>query len=501
MKENKYFLNHYIKHGLKLSFHGEIYNHKQINDFLSEHLNYSLDYFYNAELFLELIYYLIINNSNDFSNINKYLNGNSDYKFIFNNEKNIKTEFNLLIAVLNASMILNGDYVFSISDGENLAVSRDIIGSYLLYYGYNDKIDLETEQSQLLFSDNRKNLWADGIENVKILKPGYILFNSRLYPPINPPWFKSKIIQHDLNNDFNLDNNYKKNNDKNSQILIKDENHYNKSKNNLIKLLKLSIERRVDGLDEIGLFFSGGVDSTIIAKILKDISEIKDLNIKLFTVGTEDSKDIENSKKIAKNLKLDLKYSLVNESIISLNFENLLNTIEKANIIDLGVGMTVYLASELANEHGIKTILTGQGADELFGGYNRYLNSYNLGENFLENEFRHDIEFMHEINFQRDIGIAKINNLNFRSPFLDKDFIKYALNIPIQYKIQSSDDKLRKHILRDIAIDLGIPDYIASRPKKAAQYGSGIHKIIIKKILPNFDYNQYLKNLKNSCME
>jgi asparagine synthase (glutamine-hydrolysing) len=52
-----------------------------------------------------------------------------------------------------------------------------------------------------------------------------------------------------------------------------------------------------------------------------------------------------------------------------------------------------------------------------------------------------------------------------------------------------------------MAIDLGIPQYIANRPKKAAQYGSGIHKIITKKILPNFDYKQYLNNLKINCME
>ncbi|MDR2874219.1 MAG: asparagine synthetase B [Methanobrevibacter sp.] len=476
MKNEKYFLNHHIKHGLKLSFHGEIYNHKQINDFLSEYSN--LDYLYGNDLFLELIYYLITNNCDDYNNINKYLNENQKYKAIFNNKKTIKKEFNLLVSTLQALMILNGDFVFSISDGENLSISRDVIGSYLLYYGYNNK----TEQSQPLFSDNRKDLWAEGIENVKTLKPGHILFNNELYPPINPPWNKHKIINSNIY--------------KNDQCLFKDENHYNRSKNELIKLLKLSVKRRVDDLDEVGLFFSGGVDSTIIAKILKDISKTKDLNIKLLTVGTENAKDIKISKKIAKDLELDLNYSLVNESIIYSEFEKLLNAIEKASIIDLGVGMTIYLASELATEEGIKTILTGQGADELFGGYNRYLESYTISEDFLENELSHDIEFMHEVNFQRDIAIAKINNLNFRSPFLDKDFIKYALNLPSRYKIKSNDDKLRKHILRDMAIDLEIPQYIANRPKKAAQYGSGIHKIITKKILSNFDYKQYLKDLK-----
>ncbi|MDR1819246.1 MAG: asparagine synthetase B [Methanobrevibacter sp.] len=256
--------------------------------------------------------------------------------------------------------------------------------------------------------------------------------------------------------------------------------NYNESKNNLIKLLKQSVNMRIDGLDEVGLFFSGGVDSTTIAKILKDNGE---LDIKLFTVGVENSKDLEISKKIADDLNLDLKYSVVNEEIIRSEFEDFLTIIEKGNIIDFGVGMTMYLTSKLVVDEGLKTILTGQGADELFGGYNRYLNIYAQNKNSLTDEFRKDIEFMYEVNLKRDIAIANFNNLNFRSPFLDKDFIRFALSLPFEFKIKSSDDKLRKHILRDVAIDLGVPSYIARRPKKAAQYGSGIHKILTKKLL------------------
>ncbi|MDR3222939.1 MAG: asparagine synthetase B [Methanobrevibacter sp.] len=435
---NKYFLDYDLSHGLKLSFHGEIYNHKEINDFLNSY--YNLDYHYNSELFLCLIHFLL---NNDLNVVVNSLKENQDYKFVFNHDGTIKSEFNFLIAVLYGSMIINGDFVFSISDGKNTVISRDVIGSYLLYYGGND---------ELLFANNRKTLLIDGISDIKTFKPGYLLFNKELYPPLNPPW--SKI------------------NSKNSL-------NYIESKNTLIKLLRESVNMRIENLDEVGLFFSGGVDSTTIAKILKDNNEI---DVKLFTVGTENSKDLEISKKIAKDLDLDLKYGLINEEIIKSEFEDFLSIIDRRNIIDLGVGMTMHLSSKLAVDEGFKTILTGQGADELFGGYNRYLDIYNQDKNSLTDEFRSDIEFMHEVNFQRDLAIANFNNLNFRSPFLDKDFLSFALSLPIDYKIKSSDDKIRKHILRDIAIDLGVPHYIAYRPKKAAQYGSGIHKIIMKNI-------------------
>ncbi|GAA5818193.1 MAG: asparagine synthetase B [Methanobrevibacter sp. CfCl-M3] len=439
MVNNRYFSDYDMNQGLKLSFHGEIYNHEEINKFLNSY--YDIDYLYNSKLLLNLIYLLLNNEVNDLVN---HFKENEDYKFVFSDDGSIKPKFNFLTAVLYASMIVNGDFVFSISDSENTAISRDVIGSYLLYYGKNNK---------LLFTNDRKTLKSESISDIKTFKPGYVMFNNELYPPLNPPW--KRITNNNLNNGNSL--------------------NYNESKNNLIQLLKQSVNMRIDGLEEVGLFFSGGVDSTTIAKTLKDNGE---LYIKLFTVGVENSKDLEISKRIAEDLNLDLRYSVVNEEIIKSEFEDFLNIIEKGNIVDYGVGMTMHLTSKLAVDEGLKTILTGQGADELFGGYNRYLNIYAQNKNFLNDEFRKDIEFMYEVNLKRDVAIANFNNLNFRSPFLDKDFIRFALTLPVEFKIESSDDKLRKHILRDVAIDLGVPSYIARRPKKAAQYGSGIHKIL-----------------------
>jgi asparagine synthase (glutamine-hydrolysing) len=88
------------------------------------------------------------------------------------------------------------------------------------------------------------------------------------------------------------------------------------------------------------------------------------------------------------------------------------------------------------------------------------------------------------------------NGVELRVPFLDNDIINLALDIPAKYKIKDNEDVLRKHILRDAAKSIGVPDYIADRPKKAAQYGSGINKILKKRVLRSFDIEEFIESLK-----
>ena len=63
---------------------------------------------------------------------------------------------------------------------------------------------------------------------------------------------------------------------------------------------------------------------------------------------------------------------------------------------------------------------------------------------------------------------------------LSRKFIDYAKTIPLEYKIKGQDDLLRKHILREVAIRIGVPKEAAMQPKKAIQYGSLIHKYLLK---------------------
>ena len=231
-------------------------------------------------------------------------------------------------------------------------------------------------------------------------------------------------------------------------------------------------------------------------------SYAKPLNIKLYSVGVENSQDIKFSEEIAKDLNLPLKTIIIDENTVKESIKPVLTAIEDDNVMKLGVGMTIYLAAKAMKEDGIKVALSGQGADELFGGYNRYLKHFEENTLFdayfdLDEEIFHDIANMYHVNLERDDAVSMANGVELRVPFLDNEIINLALDIPGKYKIINNEDLLRKHILRDAAKSIGVPDYIADRPKKAAQYGSGINKILKKKVLKSFDIEEFVENLKN----
>ncbi len=125
------------------------------------------------------------------------------------------------------------------------------------------------------------------------------------------------------------------------------------------------------------------------------------------------------------------------------------------------------------------SFLTANGFDELFCGYDRYRSYYQNGEEsvttYMEEKLTNEDHMMREISHV----IAELNMYSYQ-PFLSKAFVKYAKSIPMEYKIKGQDDMLRKHILREVAMRIGVPKEAAMHPKKAIQYGSMIHKYLLK---------------------
>ena len=465
-----------ITDNLVFIFNGEIYNFKRLEDYLEEHNENYVKSKSDSQLLANLVKYHYDNYRND----NKF---NDDY---------------LLESVKRVISHLDGDYSFAVYDKEqdNLAVCRDSIGVKPLFYGINDNISG--------FASERKALWKVGFSDsdIKDLKPGSILYN----------WEETDLDDDLINRIISTDFKSIKSNYDDYKDYLKTKDSYDVYRELLADDICGSVEKRVENITDVGLIFSGGVDSTILAVILKEISKkrqnkinngenIKPLNIKLYSVGIENSQDIKFSEKIADDLGLELKTVIIDENTVRDSVKDVLTAIEDANIMKLGVGMTIYLATKAIHEDGIKVALSGQGADELFGGYNRYLKHFDNNTLFdayfdLDEEIYHDTANIYHVNLERDDAVSMANGVELRVPFMDKSIINLALDIPASFKIKNGEDLLRKHILRDVAKDIGVPDYIAERPKKAAQYGSGINKILKKKVLKDFDMEGFLESLK-----
>ena len=355
----------------------------------------------------------------------------------------------LVKAIQMATKLIDGDYAFAVWDGENLAISRDPLGVKPLFYAEND--DLKG------FASSRQSLIEVGFDEIETLKPEHILFNWEDIAQAQPIY--EKIYEGDVTK--------------------------------IDKLLKLSVSKRIEGLREVGVIFSGGLDSSYLALLLGEIAENIPLKITLYAVGAEGSKDIESAIYASKFLNLDLKICEVTEEMVRESLPEVVKAIGDDNLMKVGVGMTTYLATKMVAEDGIKVAISGQGADELFGGYKRYLESF--VNDTLNYDIRMDISNMYHVNLERDDACSMLNSVELRLPFLDKNLVELVLNIPDNKKIVSMHDDMRKSILRKLAFEEGLDYEIAYRPKKAAQYGTGIDKILRKKILKDTDISQYLK--------
>ncbi|MDE1727168.1 MAG: asparagine synthase [Thaumarchaeota archaeon] len=225
---------------------------------------------------------------------------------------------------------------------------------------------------------------------------------------------------------------------------------------------------------KIGIAFSGGVDSSLLAKICSDIG----FDAVLLTIGFEGSHDIEFSKKIATFLGFrHITLTIQKESFSSVAKEIRLK-IKTDNLSWNENCIAFHYVSKLAQEHGIKKVLTSNGIDELFCGYNAYREVVENGEKavmaLMDSKLENELNMMKAVDtVSADFGVKILQ------PLLSEEFIAFAKTIPIEEKIKNKDDLIRKHIIRRLALSIGVPSDSALKRKKALQYGSLIHKNLI----------------------
>jgi asparagine synthase (glutamine-hydrolysing) len=171
--------------------------------------------------------------------------------------------------------------------------------------------------------------------------------------------------------------------------------------------------------------------------------------------------------------------------------------IEEPEPIKASIGVPFYWVAEKSAEAGFKVLLAGQGADELFGGYQRYVSECcKDGWEATRKTIFNDVVRIHESNLERDMKITSFHDVELRMPFGSFDLAEFAISLPVELKIENKTETLRKLILRKAALNAGLPTAIAEKPKKALQFSTGINNAI-KRIAKNHEksVSEYINNL------
>jgi len=235
-----------------------------------------------------------------------------------------------------------------------------------------------------------------------------------------------------------------------------------------------SIQKMLDD-KKIGIAFSGGVDSSLLAKLCTDLG----YDVTLLTIGFADSHDIQFSKEISHLFGYEHKIEKISSRIFPEIAEQIKKTIKTDNLSWNENCIAFYFVSKLAKHNSIDRVLTANGIDELFCGYNAYRDAIKHGSESVMNLMESKIE--NELNMMKAVNtIASEFGVKIMQPFLSKEFVNFAKKIPIEEKIHGPDDLMRKHIVRDLALKIGVPKEAILKRKKALQYGSLIHKALMK---------------------
>jgi asparagine synthase (glutamine-hydrolysing) len=225
----------------------------------------------------------------------------------------------------------------------------------------------------------------------------------------------------------------------------------------LISALDASVRKAVSGM-KAGVAFSGGLDSGIVAELCGRYADVT-----LYTVGIRDAYDVGAAERMAEILGLPWRHIEISEDILEKELPEMIRMTGTVNPITLSFEVPLYFVLKNSSE---RLILSGQGADELFAGFSKYIG---LTEEQLAGAAKDDMARLMNITLKHEHTVAEYFSKEVIYPYLDEKFVGVVNSIGIS---AVSEGEVRKPLLRDMARSLRRPE-LAERPKKAAQYGSG----------------------------
>jgi asparagine synthase (glutamine-hydrolysing) len=234
----------------------------------------------------------------------------------------------------------------------------------------------------------------------------------------------------------------------------------------LVRLaLQDSIRVRLDTDLTVGVILSGGLDSSLTLLHVREMHP----DCVAFTIGAPDSDDIAYARRLA--TQFGVPHEIIEVRPRDIRMDDIAETIRMTELTEYGDIINAVASVPLfrrIHELGVRVVLTGDGSDELFGGYPMY---HEVSPEQSRRLFLHKIRNLHRTELQRVDRVSMGQGVEARVPFLDLSMVELAMRLPMSLKVRDGQEKW---IVRKAFSDM-LPPYIRHRPKNAMSYSTGLH--------------------------
>jgi asparagine synthase (glutamine-hydrolysing) len=341
--------------------------------------------------------------------------------------------------------LLDGMFAIAILDDDALFLARDPIGIKPLYLGFAG--------SAMYFASEIKAFPA-GLDRVEVFPPGH--------------WYHSQMGLHRF---YHVGQ---------ARGLLPVPDDEAAAQEQVRAILREAVVKRLMADVPVGVSLSGGLDSSIVTLLAKEglVEKGQDV-LHSFGVGVVGSEDLAAAHEVAAFLGTRHHERVYDTQEMLDILPDVLHSLESCDPALVRSAIPNYFLAELAAGE-VKVMLTGEGADELYAGYD-YLRGFAQAEQ-LQQEMEYIVGALHNTNLQRADRLSMRFGLEARVPFLDVNSIAYALALPTAWKmtkVNARGERVEKALLRN-AFAGQLPEAIVRRPKQKFSAGAGSSQLLAR---------------------